>query len=64
MYSIHFSILLEQQIKIIEVIYIYIYIYIVKSLKNKILLYLLPLVFETNTCRDVRMVGNEWDRKK
>ena len=60
MYSIHFSILLEQQIKIIEVIYIY----IVKSLKNKILLYLLPLVFETNTCRDVRMVGNEWDRKK
>ena len=62
MYSIHFSILLEQQIKIIEVIYIY--IYIVKSLKNKILLYLLPLVFETNTCRDVRIVGNEWDRKK
>ena len=60
MYSIHFSILLEQQIKIIEVIYIC----IVKSLKNKILLYLLPLVFETNTCRDVRMVGNEWDRKK
>ena len=60
MYSIHFSILLEQQIKIIEVIYIC----IVKSLKNKILLYLLPLVFETNTCRDVTMVGNEWDRKK